>query len=363
MQTQALTYLHNRVATDAMLEANPHELRLRANGSTYTMSSRAMSQLPDVLGMQKSRIAQLAGNGGIAIAEQVRGSEYRELAMTTTPSNVIVAFAKREPKPIDGTGMLSRLEAAGFQKNDIVVVDGRLSASIRTASEMLIGKTAYAHGVSLSVDLVGYEASAVATFLERLVCSNGAAINVLAENRGIPLHSTDEDINANNIDTHVRAWMKLGLPSGLMDRLRKAEEVPASLAEVRGLRSALVATAALYSQELGDESSSRKRTIADNAIDDMFGDFRSKHGVASLREIPAAQQHNLASQTSVLGLFNLGTELATHHLRRNPAGSGLKDWWNRLLSRSFDLEGVQTRPTNLPDFWLETSRARRASRN
>lgn len=360
---QTLTYHHDRVATDAIIEADNHDTRLRANDITYTLSNRARSQLPHVLGMKKSRIHQLASNGGITVAEQIRGSEYSDLTMTTTPSNVIIAFANQEPKPTDEAGMLTRMEAAGFLREDIDIIDGRLTGYLRTSLALLVGTTSYAHGISLNLDLAGYEAPEVATFLERLICSNGASIDVFAESRAIPMYSADVGINADNIDTHVRAWKELDVPDGVIDRLRQAEEVPASLAEVRGLRSALASAATSSSLGFGGDSPFIGRSIADGAIDTMMGDFRAKHGVASLREIPAAQQHYLPSQTSVLGLFNLGTEFATHHLRHHTGGAILKDWWNRLLSRNFDLEGIMTEPTELPEFWLETSRARRASRN
>ncbi len=227
-----------------------------------------------------------------------------------------------------------------------------MTASRITTRGRMIGGDEHHTGISVVIDLAGHDLPTAIDYLLRQICSNGATITVSREDaRRIPSYDSDADMDAASVARHLSMWASASasVPQRLLDRLTVAAATTASFDEVSRLETLLRGPdCEVLRTGGGDER--RVTTIADSAIEGFRGDFRTSLGVASLKEIPKADQRLLPAQVSVFGLFHLGSEVGTHYARNRTRS--LKTWWDSLLSRRFDLEGVAPWTERIPARWL-----------
>jgi hypothetical protein len=161
----------------------------------------------------------------------------------------------------------------------------------------------------------------------------------------------------------MSAWSDQEVPERILTRLSVAAETPASYAEAESLQNLIRSPDLIVMRRSQDPSQRRITTHADDAFDEIFGDYRTRYGVASLKEIPKRELQFLATNTSVAGLVNLSTEIWTHYDLHRAGSEKLNNWWNQLIGRKYNLEGVDKNNVPLPDRWLPHFRHHLASVN
>ncbi len=362
MITQSPTIHHASINGDAEIFGSGGARAFRYKDAEYAMTPRAYRELLGLTGLTQLGLNRMLEDGG-----QLRlGNYIREPTMANVQIAVedrrVVAIDGGERTEIDCNRMLQALRQSGFSNKTMTIVDGVLTATMRTSQPFGITKDTFSSGVGVEIDLAGFKKPRVDTYLERTICVNGAVITIYGEDRIVPTYETRGDLNADTIAMHADAWHKASIPEIFKKRLEVAARTTASLAEVNGLAS-LLREADFADIRQNSASSRRIATIADAAFTLITGEPATRFGVASLKEIPARELKVLPSTASVLGVFNLGTEIATHHLRGGHGVTRLRNWWNTILNRQFDLEGTPSRDLLAPAFWLRESQPVHAEMN
>lgn len=337
--------------TDAELVADANQMQFSVNGQRFPLAARAQRELGSITGLAAGRMRGLAQAGGMRFAEQMRGSQTQTL-FCALQDHQIVAVAPRPTKPIDGAQIMGDLERQGFAIPMRRRADGCFEATKLTSEAIHIGNDIYHAGVAVDVDLAGHQLPTVDIYAERQVCINGQTIAISEQDRRVPLHhDTDGSANADALIAHLAAWSEQGMPEHTIARLEVAAQTPASFHEVVSLRN-LTTSPDIVGLRRPGLTQRRVTTIVDDAFGTMLGDYQQRLGVASINEIPKRERRFLASETSVAGLINLATELASHHVDRQGGGFRLSSWWNALMNRPYDLEGVATTTVPAPARWL-----------
>lgn len=342
--------------TEAVLEADRHQMQFTASGQRFPVAPRAQRELATIAGLTPNRMRGLAQSGGIDFADQLRGSQTQML-FCGIQGNQIVAVSPQPTKAINSVQVMTELDRLGFAIPMRRCADGCFEATKLTSDAIHIGGNVYHAGIAVGVDLAGHQLPTVDVFAERQVCTNGQTITISEQERRVPLHhETDGSVNASALIDHVSTWSAQGMPEWAIARLEVAAKTPASFNEVLSLFSLAKSPEIVGLRRSAGVSQRRVTTITDDAFGQMLGNYQQRLGVASPNEIPKRERRFLASETSVAGLINMATELWTHHVDRQGGGSRLSSWWNALMNRPYDLEGVATTTVPAPTWWLRGNR-------
>ena len=90
-----------------------------------------------------------------------------------------------------------------------------------------------------------------------------------------------------------------------------------------------------------------------NRLDEIAGEPCFQYGTTSLNNIPAKKRALLPVNCSVNDLLNFCSELTTHHgnLLNNAVSFDIAA--GKILAHEFDLEGMYSRQSQSPDFFLK----------
>ena len=173
----------------------------------------------------------------------------------------------------------------------------------------------------------------------RQVCSNGSTARV-AEFR------TDIEINDES-GLHLSRLLtsfnnQYGF-SALEERLGIAQSTAASVREFMEIDN-------LLQNHVADKHAYR---LLHNRLDEIAGEPCFTYGTTSLNNIPGKKRALLPVSCSVNDLLNFSSELTTHHgnLLNNAVAFDVAA--GKMLSHEFDLEGMYSRRTQSPDFFLK----------
>ena len=347
----------------AELIADTNGMQFNLNGQHVPLAVRAQRELGAIAGLTATRMRGLAQSGGLHFVDQMRGSPTRTL-FCTLQGDQIIAVAPRPTKPIDSVQIMGDLERQGFSIPMRRRADGCFEATKLTSDGIRIGNDIYHAGIAVGVDIAGHQFPTVDIYAERQVCTNGQTITISEQDRRVPLHhDTDGSANADALIAHVAAWSEQGMPERSIARLEVAARTPASFHEVVSLFNLAKSPEIVGLRRSPGVTQRRVTTIVDDVFGGMLGDYQQRLGVASLNEIPKRERRFLATETSVAGIINLATELSTFYVDRQGGGSRLSSWWNALMSRPYDLEGVATTNIPAPARWLGGRTAATANAN
>ena len=173
----------------------------------------------------------------------------------------------------------------------------------------------------------------------RQVCSNGSTARV-AEFR------TDIEINDESGLHLSRLLSSFNNQYGftaLEDRLGIAQSTTASVRELMEIDS-------LLQNHVADKHAYR---LLHNRLDEIAGEPFFIYGTTSLNNIPAKKRALLPVNCSVNDLLNFSSELTSHHgnLLNNAVSFDVAT--GKMLAHEFDLEGMYSRRSQSPDFFLK----------
>lgn len=173
----------------------------------------------------------------------------------------------------------------------------------------------------------------------RQVCSNGSTARV-AEFR------TDIEINDESGLHLSRLLSSFNNQYGftaLEDRLGIAQSTTASVRELMEIDS-------LLQNHVADKHAYR---LLHNRLDEIAGEPCFRYGTTSLNNIPAKKRALLPVDCSVNDLLNFSSELTSHHgnLLNNAVSFDVAT--GKMLAHEFDLEGMYSRRSQSPNFFLK----------
>lgn len=163
--------------------------------------------------------------------------------------------------------------------------------------------------------------------LLRQVCSNGAQITVKE-------YQTDAIISDNKGEHLKRILQSFNNESGfdkLFKRLNIATVTPCSLDELSKFENFL-------SRNCHSKSDSNQLI---SILEDYAGQPKRKHGVSNLNTIPEMMRKTTKCDLNVADLFNIGTELLTHHTSVVKKSDLFNTNLAKLITNPFDFEDVE----------------------
>ena len=343
---------HQTAATaDCTLAYGEQGFRLATADGDYALTHRAQKTIASSLELTPRGLKARLARGPLKISDHLRMDipTYQMAIEDTT----VLALDQSVPLQIDADGVRSALNIAGFDITDLSVCNGVLTASLLTSTPTLIADEVFRTGITARVDLTGFGLPILYDYVERQICKNGQTASFTADDHhSIPLYATSGEVNATSIGKHLDLWATSNGTDAVLRRLTVASTTPASIAEVTGLSALLQSPRRLHKlQGSTDLIDSHWNQEIDDIAGRLLGDIPQRFGVASLKEIPAPERKRLPAATSVMGVINLATEIATHDLRGTTAAETLAKWWNNLMRRSYHLEGAAHDHYALPARW------------
>lgn len=174
--------------------------------------------------------------------------------------------------------------------------------------------------------------------LVRVVCSNGATM-VIKEYR------TDAIISDNNGDHLRRILTSFNNEDGfekLAKRLNVAEITPCSLDELSKFENYLLRNC--------HKTEDSRQLIS--ILEDYAGQPKRRLGVSNLNSIPEIRRKNTYCSINVLDLFNIGTEILSHHESVITKTNMFDNYLAKLLDNHFDFEEVEKKQITHSNFYL-----------
>lgn len=343
----------------------PVRMSLIQGNHRWPLEPRAIEETARLTGLRKNRLVQLAEPGMDLRRILVGPSEQTLYLSLSQATNTVAAVSIRKPMPINVTEILELADTLGYRpdipnmpnqpgvrREHQNASDAYLGLVRLDDKPFLIAGDRYRSGSKVGIDLAGHARPSVNLYLERQVCENGQMIQVGNQERLVPQYDNDGGVNAATLGRHLEAWNTIGLPDDVMSRLTIAANTAASYGEVLGLHQ-LIKSPEIVGLRRSQRFSQRSvSTLADEAIEQMLGDWRARTGVAALSEIPRRDLRFLPSETTVAGLINLATECATWYVNRSGGNTTFQRWWNRMIQRTYDLERAVPRTMALPARWI-----------
>ena len=337
--------------TGASLTADKDHLFLESDGERLPLSGRASKEMSTLTGLTHKRMFEHATMGGIDLSLQMRGSNTTSLACGIQ-ENAVIAVTSGVPLALEGAQILEYFGQQAYSLSGHDISDGRLVATKVTSQDVRIGSDPYRTGHAIDIDLAGHTPPTTHHYVLRQICANGQTLSLSQESRRVPQHDEDGAVYAHALAEHLSAWARQGIPDQLINRLQVAAETRASFSEVMGLFQIARSREIVGIRNSIASTPRQVETYADQAFDQMFGDYRARLGVGSLNEIPVRDLHYLPSETTVAGVINLATEMTSHFVPRHRGGTKLTTWWNHLMGGKYDLEGLSMTPVPLPARWM-----------
>lgn len=330
----------------------PLRMQLQHGSSRWPLNPRAKAALAQATGLRLGRMEAIAKTG-MELSRYLIGPNEQHLWISThEQQNTAIAVSTSKPTPIAVNDVVDYANSRGYTFDVRNSTDGRMRFQRLDDKEFYIAGDRYRSGTNVDFDAAGHDLPSANVYLERQICLNGQVIQIAHEERLVPQYGADGGLNAGMLVDHLEAWSGAGLPEPIQLRLAKAAGTAASYAEVIGLHQIIKSPEIVGLRRSRFRSQRSINTIADHAIDRMLGDWRARTGVAAIGEIPRRDLRFLPSETTVAGLINLATEVATHYVDRAGGNTAFQRWWNRMIQRRYDLEGVADRSMTLPARWI-----------
>ncbi len=217
--------------------------------------------------------------------------------------------------------------------------DGTLEAIISLDDNLsVLNDSAYDKFIELHLPVDGVATPSIYLKLQRQVCSNGATMLVNSLRSEIILSDNSGDhlqrlLNSYNNESGFEKYVQ---------RLHTANKTPASLDEVLKVENLMTACC----------GSKENVFSLNNIIEELAGNPRRVYGVTSLKNIPKKTRQNNKTRCNIADLFNLSTELMTHHKGVLSEMQRFKVQLSRFMAHPFDFEEIEERKCAPKAFYL-----------
>jgi hypothetical protein len=175
--------------------------------------------------------------------------------------------------------------------------------------------------------------------IERVVCSNGATINVTDYKSNVVI----SDDSGDHLDRLLKSFSNESGFQRIKNRLNLASKTPASVNEVYKVETLI--TNSLFLKKNAQE--------INRIIEVLSGNPLRQHGTTSLKTIPEDIRKTTATKLCVSDLFNIGTELTTHYSDLISNKERISKVICNLIAKPFDFEGINTSTFPIQSFYLK----------
>ena len=194
-----------------------------------------------------------------------------------------------------------------------------------------IGGDFFAQTFTLSTPIDGYGLPSIYLSMLRQVCENGLIAHAPTFRSEIQT-GTKDDRPEIPLGRALRSFNNEEGYQALRQRMESARSTLASVHEVQGLKKAVEHACR---DDIDDEDLLR----IDSRMSRKTGDVVRIYNVASPEAITAKRQHLLKMRCSVYDLFNMATEMTSHHRGLLADSSPIHAWVGTTIASEYDLEG------------------------
>ena len=316
---------------------------------TYNGTPSLSRSIVNVLGTDQTIYRHFSGdelvgklrrdNSMVQLITEERGGGNYAVALVPHKTNLITHTEARE--------VMSSLGGQVIEKK---YADGNYMLLHVEPSSITIDGQEFKTGRSLTIDDAWVRPPEVQALFIRQVCSNGAIVSREVSEAGQIQIGNDRN---GSLDKAVRSYQLTDAIKWMVPALAQAYATPASGDEVHHLES-LLHSSRLEMMMNGDDQQLRQPRAAKskssrflNSIRDYTGTAREHAQRPTWSSVSTAVRMITPTNASLGNLFDMATELATHHARTRGEHVALQEFTNRLLI-SPDLKPTDMTPRRVP---------------